>query len=203
MKFSKIVLVSLSSILLAGCLPQISNSPQAQQESVKQAEKIADILTSGGEAVCTITDLTDSTKTLTMMISGKKIRFSGASMGSDGKTVGNFINDSAYTYIWEDGKKEGFKMKNPTEEEIQKMSEEAKKNTEQYQSDKYVNEYDDSSKYKLDCKQQAVDGAQFMPPSDVKFTDFGAMMQDAIQKMPKLPSGMPSIPANIPGYPSN
>ncbi len=177
-KIKTLSLALASAVILSGC----SLFP-AQNKSVndqtKQTEKLAKILEKGGQAVCEISRVNSEEK-YTITYKGKNMKVSGIAMG---KTGGFMIYDTLYTYIWEEGSKEGIKNKVTTAPN-------------DYQPEAVAREYDDETKYNINCKEGGVSDSEFVPPTDVKFIDPAALM-------PSIPSSsnLPSIP-NIPNIPS-
>ncbi len=187
MKKENILLLSGLSILLAACGPSqnISVNPATQNkaEQVKQASKLSDIIANGGNAACNITNLTDPKENTTMVISGKKMKISGGTI-QDGKK-GFIINDGTYTYIWSEDSKEGFKMKNPEEDKTKDQEE--NKLIPVVSKDELVNDYEDESKFKVECQTNVVKDTDFVPPITVKFTDPTELMR-AIPSIPQIPT---------------
>ena len=159
----KTALIILSSFALAACTP---SGPITGTEQQKQ-EKLAQIIEAGGSADCIITNLADKSTTQ-MIISGKKMKIIGSDFGGGKK--GTMINDNVYTYTWTEGEKTGFKMKLVTEKETAPTTaaqEEGKVDAEQA-----AQEFEDETKFKTDCTVRNIGASEFVPPSDVKFTDF-------------------------------
>lgn len=95
------------------------------------------------------------------------------------------LNDTVYTYVWEEGQKSGFKMKNSTEEEIKKGEEKAKE-FEDYDTSKTAMTYEDETKYKMDCASRSISDSEFVPPSDVKFIDPTELQKMTPEELMKL-----------------
>lgn len=196
-KINSLFLLATSSLVLSACgvSGQGSEVKQTKTEVAKEATKIGEILAKGGSASCQITSVEDKLS-YNLAISGKKMRMTGMKV-MEGKS-GSMINDGEYIYIWEDGKTTGVKMKLPSEAEAQKAKEEASKLSGDYEAAKIANQYDDSSKFSLDCKEGKIEDSQFVAPSAIKFLDTSAMMPKVIPSVPKgvdIPGGIPTMPS--------
>lgn len=167
-----------SALLLAACKP---TSAPITGTAEQKAQKLGEIIASGGTAACTITNLTDKS-TVDLTVSGKKMKIVGSEMGQ-GKR-GSMINDTTYTYVWEEGSSSGFKFKNPTQDEVSKGQETATQ--QQADTSKTASTYEDENKYKVDCKQGIVNESEFTPPTEVKFLDQAEMMKLSPQELQKL-----------------
>ena len=186
MNNKKVWLVALASIIFSGCslFPQKTGSVElTKKEELKQAEKLAKIIERGGSADCKIVDVADNTKLTVMKVSGKKMRIEGQGFG-EGEKKGFMINDGVYTYIWSDGDVNGYKTKLPEEQEIK--DDKAKINK---QDDVVppvqVGDYEDETRFKVECKEGKIAESEFIPPSTVKFIDPSEMMKG----LPGLPAG--------------
>ncbi len=157
----KITVLVGSALLLAACTPSGNITGTTEQ----QAQTLAQIISSGGNAACLITSLADNS-TVEFTVSGKKMKIVGSDFGEGKK--GTMINDGAYTYIWTEGEKNGFKTKNP--EETTKDGEKEASGTD-FDTDNKVAVYDDETKYKLDCKSGGLSDSEFTPPASVQFVD--------------------------------
>lgn len=172
-------MVLVSAIFLAACTPQ---GPITGTEEQKE-EKLAQIIASGGSAACTITNLTDNS-VVELIVSGKKMKISGNDYGQGKK--GTMINDTLYLYTWQEGETTGFKMKNPTEEEIKEGSEKAKQFEQDYDTETTANMYDDQTKFKTDCSNRPVSASVFVPPTNVKFIDPSELNQMSPEDLQRL-----------------
>lgn len=190
MKLNQIAPVIVTSIFLAGCTNSstkvtIDTSKQTSTENAKAALKIGQIIASGGQAVCTVKSLDQKTQSTKMTISGKKMKIEG--VAGEGMTNGVMINDGTYTYFYEDGAKVGFKMKNPDQVETNKAN--SVPNDLQPNPDKYVSDYEDESKYQMECEQKTIPDSEFVPPTTITFTDPAAMMNNQLKNLPSIPTG--------------
>ena len=178
----KVLLVVMASIIFSGCSllpPKTETGETIKNEEVKQAEKLAKIMERGGSASCTVTEVTNKENTTSMKISGKKMRVEGQGFG-EGQKKGFMINDGIYSYIWSEGDNQGYKTKLPTEQEVKEVKE-----AEEEKTEVNVEEYDDETRFKVECKEGKVAESEFIPPSTVKFIDPSEMMKG----LPGLPAG--------------
>jgi len=164
----KLSFLAVSALFLAACSPTTAPITGTEQQ---KAEKLAQIISSGGTADCKVSSLADNSSTQ-IIISGKKMKFVGSDMGEGKK--GSMINDGVYTYIWSDGDKTGFKSKIET---IEPTGTTAAPAQEQFDASKQAQTFDDSTKYKLDCTKRSISDTEFTPPAEVKFTDFAELMK--------------------------
>lgn len=189
MSKAKLLIPLAVSIVLAGCTNKnstINITPTSTTaEKAAASIRLGKIIESGGNAACTIADLTSKTETQ-MFVSGKKMKIVGISGASGEKaSKGVFLNDGAYTYMWEEGKKEGYKYKvQPTPSVTPEKSQIGETNP---SSQDYAKSYEDESKYKIECKQGAATDADFTAPKDVKFIDPTELMKN-IPSIPAVPS---------------
>lgn len=189
MKYQKILSLIIGSVILSGCslFPAANPTTQSTKDQVKQAEKLSQVLEKGGQAVCTITK-SDTKETYTITVKGKKMKMSGVQMG-EGAKKGYMINDTIYTYIWDESSKQGFKTKLPTEDETRQAQEDIKNTNSDYSADKVAKTYDDESKYSVNCKEGGVNDSEFVPPSEVKFVDPSATIPaDYLKNIPTVPA---------------
>ena len=153
-----------SAFLFAACTP---SAPITGTEEQK-AEKLAQIIESGGSADCTVTNLADKSTTQ-MVVSGKKMKIVGSDF-NEGKK-GTMINDAVYSYFWSEGDKTGFKTKLEVEKEAQPTpgaSEEKIDTT------------------KMDCSRRNISDSEFVPPAEVKFIDPSELNSLSPEELQKL-----------------
>lgn len=172
----KVSILLGSALLLAACRP---TGPITGTEEQK-AQKLGQIIASGGSAACTVTNLSDNSM-VEFVVSGKKMKIVGSDLGQ-GKR-GTMLNDSVYTYIWSEGEKSGFKSKNQTEEDT-KGEKETSEND--FDTDEQVAVYDDETKFKMDCRSGGVSDSEFVPPSDVQFVDPSELRNMTPEQLQKL-----------------
>ncbi len=178
---NKINLTALlvSSLVLAACTPQAGPITGTEQQ---KAQKLAQIIESGGKADCKVTNLSDKSSTQ-IVISGKKMKIVGSDFGQGKK--GTMINDGVFNYIWTEGEKTGFKTKLETETPTPgKEAKQSQQPQEQVDTTKTAESFDDTTKYKMDCATRSINDSEFVPPTSVKFSDFADMLK-----------GLPTAPA--------
>ena len=173
----KSLVVLLASLILAACTPQAAPITGTEEQ---KAEKLAQIIESGGSADCTITNLADKSMTQ-MVISGKKMKIVGSDF-NEGKK-GTMINDTVYSYFWSEGDKTGFKTKLEVEKETRPTPGASE---EKVDTTKTAAGYEDESKYKMDCSRRNISDSEFVPPSEVKFVDPSQLNQMTPEELQKL-----------------
>lgn len=178
--------VIAASIILAGC-SLLPASTQTKDDQTKQAEKFAKIMERGGQAICTVKKV-GTEESYTITVKGKNMKVSGITTGEKVEK-GFMISDTLYTYVWDDESKEGFKTKLPSDEEMKKNSEKYNSGNDSYQPEAVAKEYEDETKYNVNCKEGGVSDSEFVPPADVKFLDPAAL----VPSIPNIPN-IPSIP---------
>lgn len=178
----KLTFLLPAAFLLSGCslLPgQTSNISGTESQKM---EKLGQIIASGGQADCQITNLTDNTTTQ-IVVSGKKMKFMGSDFGEGKK--GTMLTDDVYTYVWSDGEETGFKTKLETEK-VAEPTEAVREQGGLDQTQK-IDSYDDETKFKTVCTRRTITESEFTPPSNIKFTDFAELMKD-IPSIPNIPA---------------
>ncbi|OGD72967.1 hypothetical protein A3K29_02365 [Candidatus Collierbacteria bacterium RIFOXYB2_FULL_46_14] len=176
----KSLLLLPAALLFSGCIlfPQAPITGTTQQK----AEKLSQIISSGGQANCKVTNLADNTSTQ-ITVSGKKMKVVGSDFGEGKK--GTMINDGVNTYVWTEGEKIGFKTKLETEKPLRPTV--TLTQAESVNPAETAAGYEDDTKYRMDCTRGGVSDADFTPPADVKFTDFSEMMK-AVPTIPTVPA---------------
>lgn len=139
-----------------------------------------------GKAIhCTVTNKENNNVT-EVYIKGNKTKIMGLDTSEDTNKYGYMINDGVNAYIWSKDEKQGIKMTLPTEEEIKKMTEEAKKaqeQSQQYSQDQIVGKYENDQVIN-NCREEAVSDSEFVPPTNIEFIDPQQMMKDVQNQMP-------------------
>ena len=181
---NKLTFLLPAALIFSGCTLIPGKTTSITGTEQQKAEKLGQIIASGGQADCQVTNLTDNTSTQ-IIVSGKKMKFIGSDLGGGKK--GTMLNDTVYTYVWTEGEKEGFK----TKLEVEKPAEPTEDSTQEENLDttKRAESYDDETKFKTDCTSRSISDSEFTPPADVKFTDFAEIMKG----VPQIPS-IPSLP---------
>lgn len=232
-------LISTAGLALAGCsLPfgqsTNSNAPQNKLDQATNATKMSVMMATGQAGTCTITNTADSAVgTSEISVKGKKFLMKGSDFGGIGqadqsapevspavKKVGYMLNDGEYIYFWQDSATTGMKMKiqpTPTPDKNAPTDKTATNTQTSPTADSQnpANEFETDPKYRIDCKLGGVTDAIFVPPTQVKFMDFGqALSFPGADKLPtvslpagkkpalvpQLPDGvtLPELPADLP-----
>jgi hypothetical protein len=170
---NKLFILIPAALIFSGCTLFPSQTATITGTEAQKAEKLAQIMASGGQADCQITNLADKSTTQ-MILSGKKMKFIGSDFGEGKK--GTMINDGIYTYIWSEGEKVGFKTKieavTPTDSPDNTTPESVVPDAVETAAG-----YDDETKFKTDCIKRTILDTEFTPPADVNFTDLAEMMK--------------------------
>ncbi len=115
----------------------------------------------------------------TSYISGGKVRNEFKGTYPDGKAYeGGMINDGSYMYTWTTDSNEGFKI--AITDSIEKQVEDTKNDFEKNQ-DQFVNQ---NEKLNYKCSSWSPNGSMFVPPSNIKFTDYSEMMNQTQEAQP-------------------
>ncbi len=194
MRLSRIItlgsVLGLSSLSLAGCSlpflgqkPATSTEPQNQVDQMANAAELSVMMSTGQAGTCVITNTEDQTQdSMQLAIKGKKFlmkgtNFSVSAKQPDQKTqkIGYMLNDSEYTYIWEDQATTGMKMK-----EIEPASQQSPETQAETQDlgpaprtadTNPLNTFEANPKYRIECQIGDVPDEAFMPPATVNFMD--------------------------------
>lgn len=169
----KKVLFGVSVLILAGCNSQ-TPTPQVQTQDQAQSEyqEMASAMASGKPVRCVMTNA-ERNETITYLVKDKKVRLNTV-VANDEQQSGNMLMDGEYIFTWSDVKKEGTKFKVP-EETTEQPQEQEVPDLSQEEDRK---EYEDLG-YTIDCEGANVADSEFIPPSDVTFTDMSQMMDQA------------------------
>lgn len=116
------------------------------------------------------------------------MRISGMQSASGDKTQ-NIISDTEYMYSWDDSTKKGMKLKLTSMEDMKKSVEEKGQSVPSLTTDEDRKKYEDQG-YTVNCSVKAIDDSEFVPPTDVTFTDTSAMMEQSKAMMQKAQSSM-------------
>lgn len=174
---------------------QQSSSSSTESSSSTSYEKWMSLLTAGKSLRCTVIG-SDKSKSEILM-KGKKMKMTGMGTYGDTQTKQEkeayVVNDSQYTYMWNKGEKKGIKIKNPTAEEVKKIQEKAKETLKNMQTSSSYNQQDIFKKYEAEkqnitCKIENITDNEFVPPTNISFTDPTEMVKE-FQKT--LPSNIP------------
>lgn len=178
------------AVFLAGCSKSTSTATPAEPTTDMMADgSMSDKMKSWAEAVkggaalkCTFTDA-KNTQSTNYEVKGKKMHMVSVSTGEK-KTSTEMVNDGEYMYTWEQGKDQGMKIKVPTEAELQEMKEKsggALKNTPDFTKQEDIEKLQNDGS-KIDCTPGVVSDSTFVPPTNVTFQDFSAVMDNALKK---------------------
>lgn len=177
----------------------VNPSVQTQTDSlgsVSTQSSLKDLLLGGKAQTCTYTDkLEGSDITGTSYMASGKMRSDFDSV-INGKTMStHMIMDGNTSYTWTDGQATGFKMTINPDDLEKDESVDANTNSSAGRQSVDVNKVID---YK--CGNWTVDNSLFIPPSDIKFTDFSTMMkpQTDISSAPQVPFNNCGICENQP-----
>ncbi len=181
----KLALVIPAALILSGCTLFPSKTSSITGTEAQKAEKLGQIISSGGQADCLITNLTDKTTTQ-IIVSGKKMKFVGSDFGGGKK--GSMISDGVYTYVWTDGEKTGFKTKiEPEVSPTPTVAGKPEGEVEVTNPSQAAETFEDETKFQTECVKRKISDSDFTPPADVKFTDFAELMK-AVPQIPSIPS---------------
>lgn len=130
----------------------------------------------------------DGKGNITSYIKNGAVRVMSLMMGPEG--AGSVILKNNTMWIWDETKKTGMTLTfNP-----ETTGPTGGTTTNASEGDKILA---DIEKYKNYCKVEVVSDSLFMPPTDVRFTDFSGAMQN----IPTVkPTSIPTVPANNYGY---
>ncbi len=191
----KLSIVGLFILILTGCQKATQNSQtQPTTQTIQEAGSIMERAVAGsGAARCTVTNTTNGS-VITYTVSGKKMKAEGISYDKS-MTSGAMMSDGSFTYIWDTVSKKGMKMTIPTEEDVEKLKDQGQ-NVPDFSKEEVKKEYEDKG-YTMDCKETRVSDSDFIPPTDVTFTDLSAMMEQSKKMMESSKTGKEPSQAEI------
>ncbi len=183
-------LVFGTSVLFAGCTKQPTSeqlqvpATQTEGQAMKEYEKIAAAMKDGKSVRCVMSN-TETQETMTYAVKGKKVSVKGIAgyEGAGGET-GSMLMDEKYMYTWSDAKKEGVKFAIPAEVTGQPTPAQ-RQDIPSLETEEDQQRYEDMG-YSVVCDQTEVADSEFVPPSDIVFTDASAMMQQAEEMQKNL-----------------
>lgn len=206
-KYSKIgyAVVLISAFALAGCgqkNAQNSNAPgqtssadssgQSVAEKVKQS--LYDLVTTGAGVKCTIDD--PKMGQLTMYAKGDKAKVEGFQFTSMSDALSNasqntppkeekgtMINDGTWAYMWSGA--EGMKFNINDMKNLAPKDQNQAQNQDNSQSSAtdwkdWIKQMDNEGT-KYDCSPAVLSDADFTPPSNVKFQDWGELLKGFVK----------------------
>lgn len=141
-----------------------------------QPGTLADLMARGGDWKCTWSLVTDeSTGSGTVYVSGNKFASTITTSTGEGNMTAQAISDGQFMYTWGDAMPTGVKMKLDGTQVPDVSSTGDVSGVEQL-----------AGEYAYDCDPWSADASMFMPPANITFTDFSAMMQQ-IPEFPDMP----------------
>lgn len=144
-----------------------------EKKSASQRASIKSLMGMNATQQCSFTSAENGTSG-TIYLSGGKMAGTFSSTVNGTVVASHMISDTQYTYVWMGNEKTGFKMAISAAEKAQAS---AKQSVD-------LNEELDYS-----CSGWGVDASKFTVPTDVKFTDYTSMMEDASKLLPKTSTG--------------
>jgi hypothetical protein len=181
-----------SMLFFAGCkqaTPAATDTPPAETTAetsdasmTDKMKEWSDAIKLGGGLKCTFTDKTTGAVS-NYSAKGNKFHMTGVENGENDSNS-EIISDSEYMYTWDVKKKEGVKLKMPTEAELKEQAEKYKDMTQDlpdFTNPAEVKEMEEEG-VTTNCSPSVISDAEFVPPKDVKFQDLNTMMNDAMIK---------------------
>lgn len=111
----------------------------------------------------------------------KKIKVTGITTAGEMKSQ-NMITDGTYMYTWDVSTKKGMKISLEGKDLAAETRQQAA--APQLQSDEDKKKFEDEG-YDVKCEVATIDDAEFVPPSDVTFSDLSSMMEQSKKMMVK------------------
>lgn len=148
----------------------ISENAQTVGNAVKGT--IQDLLLTGKSVTCTVTDETKEGGTGVVFVSGKRMAGDFKTTVEDKVVESHMITDGTYTYIWSSDQTEGIKMK-VDETKITPGANGQPGSNEVFDLKKETG---------LKCSPWTPDNSKFVPPANIKFTDFTQIINQAQPK---------------------
>ena len=164
--------------------------PQTTSDVQNEAQKVATAIQAGKPVKCTITKLEGADGEAMQMeyyIKGEKIKMTGVEIEGNEQEQGAMISDGEFIYVWDDQTKEGFKFPAVDPDENQEIADQTAQNQPDlpdFSKEDVQQQYQDQG-YRLDCDQTNVADSEFVPPTDVTFQDFSAMMKNVMEEAAK------------------
>lgn len=166
----------LASLLFSACKTQTpqSTAPQNEKQAMNEFAELSSAIEAGRPVSCVFTKSPENT-VMTYMMKGKKIKISG--MQVEGQAYqGAMMSDGEYMHTWDEVKKEGVKMKLPAEQDLKDFAKEKGQSVPDLSDETERKTWEDQG-YRIDCKEATIADSEFIPPTDIKFTDMSAMME--------------------------
>lgn len=125
---------------------------------------------------CTFTSVTEGVQSSgTVMVSGKKVRGEFIAIVAGKETSTSMIQDGEYAYMWSADQTMGTKIK------IDPAAQEAAKEAAAANNQQAFDMASQQAEYS--CKPWVPNPGAFTPPTNIKFTDLSAMMEDSKKMM--------------------
>lgn len=182
----KLLLLGSAALILAACTPkdqpQETTAPAPDQTTSEQASefsKVAMAIQAGQSASCQITN-TETGEAMDYKIKGKKMKMTGMTSPDAAQSTA-MLMDGEFIYTWNEADKKGVKMQLPSEEDMAELSQQGMTMpdlSQEAEKEKYENDG-----YSVNCTVTSVDESEFVPPTDVAFTDMSALMDNAMKMM--------------------
>ncbi len=165
-------------VLLVGGYFGVSSLKKSPLGEAMTKGSISALLAAGKNVSCTMSG-PDGSKG-TVYVAGERVRGEFTTKGPNGTDMAtSYIVDQDYMYMWSG--KEGTKFKN------EKITPPPQRERQENESAPTTGQGPDlDTEGDLDCKSWRPDNSMFTPPSDVKFTDFTAMMEKAAEQGEKM-----------------
>lgn len=159
------ILGALAYFLTKGPTNPLQTESNNGAEKSSVAGTLADIFKLGQNVTCTYSSPDGSG---TVYLSGERFR---ADFSTPDGTTGSVIRDNDYTYVWNSGTPDGFKMKNSSES-FEGDIEENETAKQMFNPEQNVN---------YECNPWTVDSSIFQPPTDRQFVNLEAQMEELKQ----------------------
>jgi len=198
-----IIVIIILLLVVAGYFMLVKNKsaqigPLGQTQSSGTAgvkEGLLGILQSTSGVKCSVNDPT--TGTYAVISKGDKVRIEGMNfLNPTGQTAtgekGGMINDGTWAYIWSGTQGSKFNIK-----DMQAATQAQNPNEKAANWQDWAKSMQESGA-KYNCNPAVATDADFTPPSNVTFQDFGELLKG----LKNMQQNAPSIPSNIPTSPS-
>jgi hypothetical protein len=176
----KIITLFAIGILLSAC----KQTPTAQNVTTAPAQEMTDAgsLIAAGKSVKCETTKADEGLSMTSYMMGAKVKTTGITT-SDKTYQGAMISDGQSMYTWDETKKTGIKATLPNPEDIKAFAEKQGQSIPDIKDDAGRENWKNLG-YTINCTEAVLSDSDFVPPTDVQFTDVSGMM-DSVNKMMK------------------
>lgn len=169
-----LVLLAVGAFLI---LPKTSQKTVNEENMGMMADNtttktIRDLMAMTANQSCSFSD--DMGNSGTLYSGGGSVRVDAQSMHDDAPVTSHLVSDGNYMYLWGDDSTEGMKMG------INEIEEAQANTSSQYNTPKA---FDVNESVNYECNPWSVDDTMFALPSNITFTDFSKMMEDAMNSM--------------------